>query len=74
MTAYEIEARHRAALAALIQRAEGGIRFAEALDERFDRRFAAVIGALWAATASTTPSSTLLNRSERSRHVPAYAT
>ncbi len=85
----DIEARHRAALAASIHRAERGIRIAEALDERFDRRFAAVLNAASmpltnrsrrrpkatarTTTASATPS-TSLDRSERSTHVPAYAT
>jgi hypothetical protein len=77
-----VEARHRAALLAAIQRAERGIRLAEALDERFDRRFAAVASLLW--QPDTPPPSVarshgerhtldLSRRSERSAHVPAYA-
>lgn len=55
-----IEARHRAELLVSIRRAERAIHFAEALDERFDQRFAALV-------------MTLSNRSERSTHVPSHA-
>ena len=53
-----IEAQHRAALVASIQRAERGIRLVEALDERFDGRLAATLSRLRVTEASmpvTTP-------------------
>jgi hypothetical protein len=78
-----VEARHRATLLEAIQRAERGIRLAEALDERFDRRFAAVASLLW--QPDTSPPSVarshgerhsldLSRRSEGSTRVAAYAT